>query len=191
MPIFGITASSNMSTKLTDFYQIATTTLGSSQSSITFSSIPQDYTHLHLRLFTKTNRSSGAGVDDMTIRLNSDSGANYSIHGLYEFNGVASFGTANNSGLTAQGGSAANTVANVFGITIVDLLDYTNTNKFKTARILTGSDSNYATSGYFGFEALDSGNWRNTAAVTSITLTPASGTAYLQYSSASLYGIKG
>jgi len=44
MPIFGITASSNMSIKLTDFYQIATTTVGSTAvANVEFTSIPADY----------------------------------------------------------------------------------------------------------------------------------------------------
>jgi hypothetical protein len=42
---------------------------------------------------------------------------------------------------------------------------------------------------------INSGNWRNTAAITSITITPQSNTSptnqFQQYSSFALYGIKG
>jgi hypothetical protein len=172
------------------FFQIATTTLNVDASSITFSSIPQNYTHLQLRLSTKTNRSN-AGIDDMVMRFNSDSGTNYSIHGIYEYSGVYSFGNANTNYLTVQGASSTNTVANVLGVSIIDLLDYSITNKFKTVRILSGTNNNVTSGTNLGITAFNSGNWRNTAAVTSITLTPATGTSYVQYSSASLYGIKG
>jgi hypothetical protein len=64
-------------------------------------------------------------------------------------------------------------------------LDYTNTNKNKTARSLWGYDANG--SGYVG---LYSGLWRNTSAINRIDYVPASGT-FPQYSSFALYGIKG
>jgi hypothetical protein len=197
MPILGSLASGSTKSfgfgsflELTDFFQIATTTLGSSQSTITFSSIPQDYTHLQLRLSTKTNRLS-AGIDDMRIRLNGDTGSNYSIHGIYDYSGLYAFGNASIDYLTVQGASSTDTVANVLGVAIVDLLDYANTNKYKTVRVLAGTNNNVTSGTNLGLTAFNSGNWRNTAAVTSITLTPATGTSFVQYSSASLYGIKG
>jgi hypothetical protein len=75
-------------------------------------------------------------------------------------------------------------VANTFGTFILDILDYKDTNKYKTARSLDGSDANGS-----GEISLRSGSWRNTAAITSITLTP-TGTGIAQYSSFALYGIK-
>jgi len=75
MPIFGITASSNMSIKLTDFYQIATTTLGSAQSSVEFTSIPADYTHLQIRAITKDSR--GTAPNNVYMQFNADTSTNY------------------------------------------------------------------------------------------------------------------
>jgi hypothetical protein len=73
----------------------------------------------------------------------------------------------------------------IFAGTIIDVLDYANTNKYKTLRGLTGYNSNAST------DSIDfaSGNWRNTAAITSITISPISG-SWAQYSQISLYGIK-
>jgi hypothetical protein len=73
-----------------------------------------------------------------------------------------------------------------FGGFIVDILDYTSTNKNKTIRCLCGFDANG--SGNLG---LVSGLWRNSgSAITSLELFPQSG-VIAQYSSFALYGIKG
>jgi hypothetical protein len=74
---------------------------------------------------------------------------------------------------------------NIFGTAVFDLLDYTNTSKYKTTRSLTGHDKNGS-----GLIVLYSGLWLNTAAVTSITVLPNTGN-FNQYTSAALYGIKG
>ena len=185
MPIFGITASSNMSTKLTDFYQIATTTVsGGSVASVTFSSIPQDYTHLQIRT---TLRHTNADTDNnIYIRFNSDTTTNYSNHNL---NGNGSSATSGGQAtmyppyvFRAPGASSS---ANIFGVGIADILDYNNTNKFKTVRSLTGHDQNGS-----GLVLLFSNNWRSTAAITSITLFGA-GFNIAEPSRFDLYGIKG
>jgi len=77
--------------------------------------------------------------------------------------------------------------ANCFGVVVIDILDYANTNKYKTTRALAGLDINAAG----GFIALRSGNWRNTNAITTITLKPESSRIFAQYSQFALYGIKG
>ena len=55
------------------YTQIATTTLGSSQSTITFSSISGAYTDLVLVVTAKVSSAT-----DLWVRANSDSGSNYS-----------------------------------------------------------------------------------------------------------------
>jgi hypothetical protein len=77
--------------------------------------------------------------------------------------------------------------ANIYGGHIVDILDYANTNKYKTTRFIGGVETNASSQSYSNF---GSGNWRNTNAITSIVLFPQSGT-FAQYSSYALYGIKG
>jgi hypothetical protein len=76
-------------------------------------------------------------------------------------------------------------LANNYGCVIIDILDYTNTNKYKTVRSLGGYDNNGS-----GYTALFSGLWLNTAAITSIQV----GALYVSdniYSRISVYGIKG
>ena len=185
MPIFGVTASSNMSTKLTDFYQIATTTLGSDNSTITFDNIPSTYTHLQIRGFVRTS-NSGTGFDDLNVVFNDITTTSYAWHRLIGNGSSASAnGAANTTSavmtemLMRNGGTA-----NVFTGFVLDLLDYRDTNKNKTIRCLGGVDANGS-----GQVVLDSGHWRSTSAVTKITLTIAGAYNFKQYSSLSLYGM--
>jgi hypothetical protein len=180
MPIFGITASSNMSIKLTDFYQIATTTVGAGTASeIVFSSIPSDYTHLQIRCIARNTVTSG----NLRLQFNSDSGTNYSAHQLYaDGASVASYSGTNVAYIEA---SNMPSTANIFSAHIIDILDYANTNKFKTTRTLHGYDLNGS-----GLIQYFSGNWRSTSAISTIRLFPGNN-ALAQYSSFALYGIKG
>jgi hypothetical protein len=73
-----------------------------------------------------------------------------------------------------------------FGANIIDILDYANTNKYKTTRTLSGGDNNGS-----GFVQFMSGNWRNTNAVTSIDIFQVDGDTIAEYSQFALYGIKG
>lgn len=164
----------------TDFESIATTTVGAGGSStVTFSSIPSTYTHLQIR---GLYQSSANGV----VRFNSDSTyTNYRSHYLEGNGSTVSSGTVQNAsytGLLAITGIANAT--SIFGGAIIDILDYANTNKYKTVRSLNGIDKNGS-----GLLDFDSGLWMNTAAISSITLESL-GTTFSQYSSFALYGIK-
>ena len=174
------------------FFQIATTTLGSATSTVTFSSIPADYTHLQIRASYQTSRVTYP-LDKIFIRFNSDSGSNYSCHNLKSDGSSASSG-AENSTQIVDADSSSTTAASgglVFGPLIMDILDYANTNKYKTILMLKGFDTNGTVSGYGGRVGLISGNWRSTSAITSITFTVDNAANYSANSKFSLYGIKG
>ena len=164
---------------------IATVTVGSGGSStITFSSIPSTYTHLQVRAISRTSRA--AGNDPIYIRLNSDSGNNYAWHAI-EGNGssVTAYGYASQAQGWIYIAADSNSPSNVFGANVTDILDYANTNKYKTVRNIGGVDNNG--SGVIGF---DSVLWQNTNAITSISFTNLSGTNFAQYSHFALYGVK-
>ena len=170
-----------------DYQSIATTTVGgTAQSTITFSSIPSTYKHLQIRVLARSNR---AGVDDIfVVRFNSDTGANYSRHFLLgSGSGTSAFVAGGETYILADGSAGSTTTANVFGSCVMDVLDYADTNKFKTLRGLGAVEAN-GTSGYL---TLVSGNWRSTSAITSITITSYYSGSWVQYSSFALYGIKG
>jgi len=190
MPILGITAS-QMSGHLTPpavlaYDSIATTTLGSTTASITFSSIPQTYTHLQIRGISRCNRAVSF-ASSLQVQFNGDTGSNYwQYH--YVYGDGASTGTGAGS-LTTQalvGGSlGSSSTANTFATQVIDILDYRNTNKYKVIRSLDGNDTNGAGGIY-----LNSANWNSTSAITSLTIYPTVSFSFLQYSSYALYGVK-
>jgi hypothetical protein len=165
---------------------IATTTLGSAQTTITFSSIPSTYTHLQIRGIA---RATGSFTNaDGLIRFNSDTGANYAHHALYGdgANVTTTAGTSTTSGRFARNAQIANNnTASCFSAFVVDILDYANASKYKTVRTLVGYDANGS-----GISELESSLWQSTSAVTQIDLTTDGGN-FAQYSSFALYGIKG
>jgi hypothetical protein len=170
-----------------DYYSIATTTVGSGGSStITFNSIAGTYSHLQIRMIARTNRT-GYSNDLLKITFNSDTGSNYANHYLYaDGSGVGSGGNASQAAMQnwVVSTDAANT--SVFGACEIDILDYANTNKYKTIRSLGGFNNNGD-----GYIVFNSGLWQSTSAITSISITMNSGTSFKQYSSFALYGIKG
>jgi hypothetical protein len=184
MPILGIIASSRAVAVSNSYESIATVTVGGGGSaSATFSSIPATYSHLQIRIMGRTDRA--AVYDAVRLRFNSDTGANYAEHGLYA-DGVtlASYGSASATGSYTYRIAGDSGPSNVQGAIIVDILDYKNTNKYKTLRSLGGVDAN-ASGGNLYF---NSGLWMNTAAITDIVLEPIG--SFQQYSSIALYGIK-
>jgi hypothetical protein len=198
MPILGIVASSQQSGFIsTNSYEsIATVTVGSGgSSSIEFTSIPSTYTHLQIRGILQTNRSSYI-VDVTKIQFNNDTAANYSDHNLY--GGYNTTPNANTSADTSANymlfqGLNSGVGTNIFTGVVMDILDYANTNKYKTVRNLQGFDVNgtVGTGSLGGTIALSSGNWRSTNAITSVKISMIDGTLFNQYSSLALYGIKG
>jgi hypothetical protein len=181
MPIFGITASSNQFAKLGDFSQIATTTVGvSGVANIEFTSIPQTYTHLQIRGITRVATSANS----FRMQLNSDTGSNYTRHYIFG-NGSSVTASASTSQSSLTVGDTSIT-ANIFSAFIIDILDYTNTNKNKVVRSLNGVDFNGS-----GSASMYTGVWLNTAAINSIKLFSNGSETIQQYSSFALYGIKG
>jgi len=170
----------------TDYQSISTVTVGAGgSSSIAFTSIPATYSHLQLRYLGRSTYNNAGNGTNFYYTLNSDGAANYSQHAL-RGDGANTFA----SGSASQGAmypgttvADAGAAASIFGGGVLDILDYANTNKYKTARLLNGFDRNGA-----GSVALSSGNWRSTAAVTGITISTDGNWA--QYTSFALYGIK-
>jgi len=179
------------------YESISTVTVGSGGSaSISFTSIPATYTHLQVRGIVQSDRS-GYVVDEMAYTFNSDTGSNYGYHILRGGYGTSPAADADNVSSSANArviNINSGVAANVFSVFTMDILDYANTNKYKTTRTLVGFDVNgtVGTGSYGGTIALNSGLWRSSSAITSITfsVSPQS-TLFNQYSQFALYGIKG
>ena len=163
---------------------LADVTLSTTTASVTFAGIPSGYKHLQLRLIARTNRS--ATVDPMTLTFNNDTSGVYSFHDVYgDGSATAAEAASATTGVKfyrAAGGTAA---ANIFGTSIIDVLDYQNTNKNKTVRYLGGIDANGS-----GEIFLGSGGWYNTSAVNTITITSFTSNSFVANSQFSLFGVK-
>jgi hypothetical protein len=167
----------------TSYESISTVSVSTAVSSISFTSIPATYKHLQLRMILRSTDAGGnAGP---ILRMNSDSASNYNYHIL---EGTASGGSANATFLTFGNCPAGGTTAGTFGAFNIDILDYADTNKFKTTRSLFGYDYS---AGPYGLIDFTSGTWRSTSAISTISLTMFTGSNFAQYSHAALYGIKG
>jgi len=166
------------------FESIATVTLTSTQSSITFSSIPSTYTHLQLRY---SGLSNNMGTQFMEINGDTST-ANYRTHFLVGNGTTASGGDLFNRAAILGGGFGGqfNTTYPMVGI--VDFLDYTNTAKFKTVRGLHGTDTN--NTGYNGEVELVSGLWRSGSPITQIRFYLDGGMNFIANTRYALYGIK-
>jgi hypothetical protein len=187
-PILGIIASQNyVRIPPSSYESIATVTVGSGgAANIEFTSIPATFTHLQIRGIARSLEAN-TGVDVPYVRFNSDSGSNYSWHQL-DGNGSTASTVAGSSQTFMRGGFIAlnSELGSTFGAVVIDILDYANTNKYKTIRSLSGTSYNNNN----GAVGLFSGSWRNTNAITAITLQ-ASVANLAQYSQFALYGIKG
>ena len=167
------------------FESIGTTTLSSSTASVTFSSIPQTYKHLQIRVFARGDRPSPS--DYCNFQFNGDTASNYQEHQLYGIGSTPVSGSDNvQTYINTMNITGASAAASTFGVCVLDILDYASTNKYKTTRHLTGWDNNTAN----GVVSFESGHWRSTNAITSIRFFPL-GANFVQYSSIALYGIKG
>lgn len=156
---------------------IATTTLGSATSTITFSSIPATYTDLRLVLVAR------ASVDNSSVafRLNNDSSTVYSLTSIYG-NGssaVSSRSDGQSRGfLQAWNGMMTATTTAYFA----DIFSYTGST-FKTVLATGNEDVNGA-----GSISSVVNLWRNTAAVNRLDLI-AVGANFSIGTTATLYGI--
>jgi hypothetical protein len=184
-PVLGILAS-QISGKLSSYDSIATATAGAGGStSVSFTSIPSTYKHLQLRILAQFDDTSN-GFGGLPIRFNSDSGNNYTRHDLLGDGVVAATGSGTASNTAAIVGRFLYTPSSSsFGVAVVDILDYADTNKYKTVRTLGGVDINTS-----GDVRINSSVWVNTAAISTITI-PAPTNYLKQYSQIALYGIKG
>ena len=125
-------------------YPIASYTASSTQSSsFAFLNIPQTFTHLQLRIWGRGGATGTYGLPYLFVNADSGTG-NYRWH---SFNGngtttASTNGTDNAFDLPLVSGPGS--LANVYGSVIVDILDYTNTNKNKVIKAIGGFDDNNA-----------------------------------------------
>ena len=155
---------------------IATTTLGSAASSITFSSIPSTYTDLRLVFVF-----AGNAAVNPRVRFNGDTASNYSQTAIMGDGSSAQSTRGTSQALiytTIYNGLASG----VPGLFTMDVLSYKGST-FKTALLTGSTDSNGS-----GQVERDVALWRSTSAITQIDLISGSST-FNAGTTATLYGI--
>ena len=159
---------------------IATTTLSSAASSVTFSSISGSYTDLVVIISALGNVGSPTDYG-ISLQINGDASGGYSDTWLYG-NGtsaVSSRRTNQSSIVDIQAAGYLSTTSP--NPCVVNFLNYSNTTTYKTS--LSRSNSQNYVSSYVGL-------WRSTSAISTVTLTAPVGANWSSTTTATLYGIK-
>jgi len=155
---------------------IATNTLASNTGTVTFSSIPSTYTDVVLVMNIKGT------VDSIPyIRLNSDTGTNYSYTNI-EGNGTsATSGRSSSQSFMFITNSSQYTSNNFSFNNISHFMNYSNTSVNKTVLSRTNAAAS-ATEIYAGL-------WRSTSAIDTISISAYDGSLAIG-STFTIYGIK-
>lgn len=168
---------------------IANTTLGTTATSITFSTISGSFKDLMI-LFTGRNDSVGGNGTRLRITFNADTGNNYFTVG---------------GGRTGSSGETLNLAIEGNGIAYVDFANYIANSAAATQytsavqmiiprysgatlrKAISANGSNVVDASNISAKVL-TGYWNNTAAITDITITASAGN-FIAGTSASLYGL--
>jgi hypothetical protein len=162
------------------FVQIATYTATGSVATIDFSSIPSTYTDLVLKL---SARSSASAINDYCYVQFNNAGYNSSVRFLQGSGSGASSSSESTGYIGIVDGNTA--TSSTFSSNEIYIPNYAgSTNKSFS---VDGAMENNATT---SFMHLVAGLWSNTAAINRITLKLDASNNFLQYSTATLYGIK-
>ena len=170
-----------MAAKTGTYTLIQSITASGSVSDVEFTSIPSTYTDLVIVCQGRT--ANAVSEQAITVYLNND------------FSGIASFtemrgdgSTATSSRLTAQSGfrvgyfAGASAASGIVGQCIFSVIDYSNTNTFKTTIARGGTASSSTTA--------SASLWRSTAAITRVGMATFGAGNYVAGSTFRLYGIE-
>jgi hypothetical protein len=162
-------------------------TLSGSVTSVTFSDISQDYSHLFL--FGQARTDAVAEADAPVARLNGDSANNYDRQHLTGSSATPSSGAVRaTSSIQVATCEAASSRADNFSPFWVVVFDYTRTDNEKWLLAWSTNFGNVSADAdlrvqFFG------GRWRSTAAITSLSLLPNTGPNFVSGSRFQLYGV--
>lgn len=154
-------------------------------ANITFSSIPATYTDLCVLVSARSAYTTTA-YDHIKIEFNGSGGTAYSTKMVYGTGSSAlSANTSGDPTISWSYISNDSATTSTFGNVQIYIPNYAGSNNKSIS-----SDSVSENNATSAIAALTAGLWANTAAITSIKLTTASASNFMQYSNAYLYGIK-
>lgn len=171
-------------------YLIQSQTVSSPVSAITFSNIPQNFTHLQIRSTCKTTRDySGNNVDWFVMQAN---GYSSGIAHYFGTDGATAYSATVGAGSCYLGSihSSSTFVTNgtyMYSPVIVDIFNYTDTSKYKPAKCFSLVESNSSTYPYSRGVTQTSATYLTTQAINTLTFTN-----FVQWAAGStfdLYGI--
>lgn len=159
-----------------DYVPLATITLTSAQTQVTFASIPATYRDLVVVVAWRNSGTASAS----RLQLNSDGGSNYTNVSLVGNSTAVAAGVESGTSMRVFGSSLGPTTSQQSGF--IYIMDYSATNKHKTA-LVRHSDA-------FGDVHAISGRWASTAAVNTVRVFDVLGQTYQVGATFSLYGIR-
>jgi hypothetical protein len=158
---------------------LASITLQEASASVTFSGIPQNYRDLVITTSLRTNRASNT-TDQIALRFNSDSGSNYPRVAMFASSGGTGSFSETSSGIFGTA-TAVNSVANNFSLNLIQIFDYSTTDKHKSVLIRYSVNTTD--------EVLAGANrWANTDAINLLTFTSVNSATFNAGSTFNLYG---
>lgn len=152
--------------------------LGSNQANVTFSNIPQGYTHL--RICSMARQTTGA-LGDIYAQLNGDTTAANYTRVYFGYGSSVSNGRITQAGLEAICASGTDAPAGEFSVANLSIYFYTGAGN----KIGITQSHNYSSGLNWQLSSVE---WANTSAITSIVVVSASGNI-LAGSRFILYGI--
>ena len=191
MPVLGIVASSTQQGRggaIGSYDSLATAIVPSGGlASISFAGIPVGYRNLQLRIMART--TSGNATNWFGIRFNGDTSNSYDLHQFAAFGSGAPGSTYNGvaSSVIVERVAGGGANSGIFGVIVVDILNYADSTKLKTVKSLGGVDSNSGTSA--GSIYFESNLWNSLYPISSISCFAETGNL-AQNSSITLYGVK-
>lgn len=169
---------------------ISSQTLGSSAAKVTFSSIPQTFTDLVIKISAR-NSGTGATYNEIFISFNGNpTGTLHTNKALYTIGTtVGSNGATGTDSVVAASLPLSDSTADIFSNAEIYVPSYANSSYTKPFFSDTVTENNTTGNGYV-FNALIAGLYASTSPITSIVLNSAGASSFLTNSKFSLYGIK-
>ena len=168
----------------TTYEAIATVTATTSVANIDFQSIPATYTDLLIKLSSRTDRV--ATNADCFIKFNNDN-TNLTLKKLFGSGGGGTTSSQNSpvGGIGTSNGST--NTASAFANTEIYIPNYTSSNN-KSYSVDAVQESNDASGNIYA--TLIGGLWSDSSAINRVTLYVEESKNWVQYTTATLYGIK-
>ena len=137
---------------------LANITLGSSQATVTFSSIPGTYRDLYVVI----NGQTTGALNNVQVQFNGDTAANYIAVRMLGDGTTAAYASSGTQSFVQWGD-----MGNIDTVITGSVMDYSATDKQK-ATLVRGNNA-------FGVASAYTGRWASTAAITSMKFTAGAG----------------